>query len=430
MFGAIERRVRGGRNASGESIPPNDAILHKALDALPLLVSSVASTDSSRVKGSNRRGRGDRGSGGALDVQDYGPWQGRSVEKQQTASRRAEGCRESSGADDTPLLADTVLEFLCEQISRPLTTTPVTAVAATTAVAERGRGISALRGKALAHALLDVLETCYGKPVNDGDAHGGRVRKPESWPWNVAGSTDGVSHAISAGAGESTHGTLAPHSHGDDFSRRLRRRNGRRSPLTWPVRSMQRWGPRLADATADLSRLGSEVVDRAASTVERVLQQHLAVVWREALSSLQHGADDFASPAGVSALEGDGNGEGSVDDQEGMLPLCEPLLGRICLVLPLMDLPDRVHAVVFEAHGLLALLPTGENLVSCVREEFPRRVRCTVVPAQLQAQVGWIRLGASPLFLLRAWSADFGRPKAVLVSSANSSQIPAKVQFD
>lgn len=43
-----------------------------------------------------------------------------------------------------------------------------------------------------------------------------------------------------------------------------------------------------------------------------------------------------------------------------VLPLCEPLLTRICVELPVLNFSVRVHAAVFEAHGSIALLPCGE----------------------------------------------------------------------
>lgn len=255
------------------------------------------------------------------------------------------------GRDDGAVsLADGALGLL----SREMVSLSVRSHASSASDANQGG--DRRRRMALARTLLDVLETCYSRDANGGgagaggnrlagDNHDGDPLSPESWPWNTA-ATERATHAGSSNWWHSS----------------------------WPVRSLPLWGPQLADIAGDRSSRssggtgvggsagggGALVVDRAAKVVEFVLRQHSRAAWRKAIDALR-------PPTSVSGLAPRERGgvERKDKEEKEVLPLCGPLLERICLKLPLMNLPVRVHAAVFEAHGWLALLPCGDVFVVC-----------------------------------------------------------------
>ena len=136
------------------------------------------------------------------------------------------------------------------------------------------------------------------------------------------------------------------------------------------MRSLPRWAPRLADAAAARSHLAgqggdgeavSDLVKRASDVVELVLHQHAGAAWRKAICALRGAPGGSAShldEAGSSSMVGEEREE--EDDEEGVLLIFGPLLERICLELPLLDVMARVHGAVFQAHGWLSLLPCGK----------------------------------------------------------------------
>ncbi|CAM9371654.1 unnamed protein product, partial [Scytosiphon promiscuus] len=185
----------------------------------------------------------------------------------------------------------------------------------------------------LTRAFLAILEGCYDEKLDDGRDRGGctnnynggdggdRPLGPGSWPWNTEAKTEITRSRPGA---EVVSDRWHP-------------------PPPWPVSSLSLWGPRLADVAGDRESRSSggsaavAVVDRAARVVELVLRRHAGEAWKQALSALR--------------------------PSRPVVPLCGPLLERICLELPLMALPVRVHAAVFEAHGWLSLLPCGDSAI-------------------------------------------------------------------
>lgn len=372
VLDAIERQAREGEEASlggGGKRRPRGAIQKKALQALPLLVSS-ASSPSRRYDGL---------SGGHADGVSYGG--SPEAEAQEYVSERERGARRAGGdVADKASLADDVLEFLSHEISALSCSS--SAAAAVAAAGGRGHnpqpepnnGKSSLRRTVLTNTLLDVLEVCYDRQVAadedvrvNASGHGDhdfdetfRYSKPESWPWNSGTGVD------SAGRAE---GDIVGGSGTDGYRRRRRQ-----WPLSWPVRSLPRWAPRLADAVAARSHAAGEggdgeavssLINRATGVLELVLHQHAGAAWRKAIWALRGGPggpelhlDEPGSNTRVG--EGKGEEEAEEEDDEEVLMIFRPLLERICLDLPLLDLTARVHAIVFQAHGWLSLLPCGE----------------------------------------------------------------------
>lgn len=361
---ALQRRIRGESGGGGWRSPcPNEAISRKVLEAMPLLVQSC----SSRVAGS--------GGGG----ENFGG--NRRRELSGVGGEEGSTGRGGSGGET---LADAALEFLSVELaSLAPARLSVAAGAWSTGSTGQGGG-SAGRRAALTRALLGILEVCYGSRRNTGidpdtvdDADDGReptaANGPESWPWNAPADIssnggkggDGVgrwaAESSAAAGGSSSAGTP----------------RAWWWPRAWPVRSMSSWGPRLADAAGDRGRFfdyrggvgsgstggaaasaSAAAVERAADVVGLVLRRHVGAAWRGALSALRGGSGE-----GLVGNWGGGTGAGAGAREgvegAGLLPVCRPLLERICLELPLMDLPVVVHAAVFETHGLLALLPLG-----------------------------------------------------------------------
>lgn len=312
---ALERQTGYGDDTAdfrgtGRRAPPNEAIQKKVFDMLPLLVSSAAAVDKpSGGTGGDTAVYGNQGVGGEADLPGV-------------AARRVDDAAAVAGV--LPV-ADAALSFLSREIASLSAVTP-----------GANRGAHGRRKMALAKALLGVLETCYngsaGGGASDDDSD---LLGPESWPWNAA--------AASAAAAA----------------------NSAWCHPSWPVRSLPSWGPRLADIAGDRSSRDSgegagsgstavDVVDRAARVVQLVLRGHAGAAWRVALSALRLPPSASASGSGSAP-----HTSGRMEDEECVVPLCGPLLERICLELPLMDLPVRVHAAVFEAHGWLSLLPCG-----------------------------------------------------------------------
>lgn len=347
VLDAIERRARDG--GGGDKPGQHLAIQKKVLQTLPLLVSSTADAEQSRF--------GDGGRGGDRDGVPYGV---REAEGRMFGRERERGAAAGRGGSvaDEGLLADAALDFLSREIS--MLPSGVTAGLGGQVPLQ---GSNSLGRIALTTALLDILEACYGRrAVAAGDDTGAIANDrecdvglqptlPESWPWNsgtsvpnVGGRGDiigtGRSAAIGGGGGVGGY-----------------RGQRRQWPLSWPVRSLPRWGPQLADAAGARRRDAGEgggadkLVERASDVVELVLHKHAGAAWRKAIIALR------GAPGGSAS---------SVDEVECMeeggdvLPICGPLLERICLELPLMDLTVRVHAAVFQAHGWLSLLPCGE----------------------------------------------------------------------
>lgn len=354
---AIERQTHhdghgGGGAAAGlapgpraqSRRPPNEAVHKKVLEMLPMLVASAPATSvSSRVGGSENAGPcGDE----------------RSVT---TFEHSADSCLASSSlawpSFSSPSLADAALGFLSTEI----------AVLSAGGHAPADQGTLTRRKMALTRALLGILETCYGGgggvAMNGGDDD---PLHPEGWPWNAAAGVATAAAVDAADGGDS-----------------------RWWHPSWPVHSLASWGPRLADIAGDRrsggisgstsSGGGALVVDRAARVVELVLRQHAGAAWREALSALRSPLG--SSLGGGSVAHGDAGGrEQEEEEKMAVLPLCGPLLERICLELPLMDLPVRVHAAVFAAHGWLSLLPCGMCVLRSMQGGF-----CCVVCFVLRA---------------------------------------------
>lgn len=204
------------------------------------------------------------------------------------------------------------------------------------------------RRTVLTRALLNVLEVCYGESRDlegsnaEGSSEvGGSLHSPlvgsEWWPWNVA--TTNLEGGDASGRPSQGCDSVAL------------------SAMNWPVDSFSDWGPRLADATSvsrshDSSDTALRNVDDATKVARLVIRRHACAVWREALAALR-GQDYQSNP---------GSRRDRVEvglKAAGMLPLCKPLLKRICLDLPLLNVSISAHAMVFEAHGSLALLPCG-----------------------------------------------------------------------
>lgn len=318
--------------------PPNAAVHKKLVETLPLLVSScTAAAAAAEASGEAGSFRVASGYGAGSDV-------------------AASGELSSS-------LADAALSFLSREIA--------SLVAAAGAA---GWGPSNRRRMTLTRAFLGVLETCYHQTdgteggeawVNGDDDVGDGPLGPESWPWNTAANAGQAEGARNRSGVEVTSDRWHP-------------------PPSWPVRSLPLWGPRLADIAGDRESRSwggapaETAVDRAARVVELVLRRHAGEAWKQALCALRPQSSPRASGGGASAgrfqavgsnsgRSGGGGGGGgaskkSAEEAEGegsVVPLCGPLLERICLELPLMALPVRVHRAVFEAHGWLSLLPCG-----------------------------------------------------------------------
>lgn len=344
VLDAIERQAHDGGEASrgrgGGKKRPSEAIQKHVIQALPLLVASAVVTEPSRFFNDGRSGDRDGVSHGAREA-EYG----RGTER--GAAGGGGGAR-----DETPL-ADDALEFL----SREILALPAAA---------------RLRRKVLTNALLDILEVCYDRcPVaaagedtsvtasGGGDSEfdkGFRYTRPESWPWNSETgvvSAGGVGDAVSGGGGDVGY-----------------RRRRRQWPLSWPVRSLPRWAPRLADAAADRNHLAgeggggeavSDLVQRASKVVELVLHRHAGAAWRTAICALRGGPGGSPSRLDEAGRVGEEREEEENEEGEAeVLPIFGPLLERICLELPLLDVMARVHAAVFQAHGWLSLLPCGK----------------------------------------------------------------------
>lgn len=350
---AVKRQVLGeagfAPGGGAGSCRSNEAIHKKALEILQLLVSSAVEAKSSRnLFGDGRSGsRGDEWRCGAGYEAQVG---GHTSERGVT--------RDFDNSTCSFRLADAVLEFLSEEIwSLSLATGGHRP--------ESDQGSNRRRWVVIAQAILSVLEVCYGQPMMAGfrdkeaadsdvqhaaDNDSQRPPGPEKWPWNSCGNVD------SAEADE--YETATPCA-GIRFGASPARQQEQRAlwPLSWPVRSLPRWGPRLAGIAGERGRsdvkgaIGGSagvVVDRAAEVVQLVLRAHVRLAWREALCALRH------ATAGSKSLP-------HIEAEGEALPACQPLLERICLELPLLDIPTRVHAAVFEVHGWLALLPSGKK---------------------------------------------------------------------
>ena len=355
VLGAVEQRVRGCEGAAGEGagqaglrLPPNEAVQKKALEILPLLVSSSAGVQSCAIS-----------TGGGRDDGEEVIWRGNQgpSTRGDWLTRPGVGGGTQGGIEDPgeASLADAVLELISTELADCRGMVPSMRQQGGLSLQNRGSAIR--RRMVLTQALLGVLEVCYGRVVQsasdngDGDdnnvartttAEGRgnatgcsrRLSEPESWPWNHDSNTFGNS----MGRGPRQRRHLAS--------------------WQWPLSSAKSWGPRLADAAGD--RAGYEggssvVVERAAIVVELVLRRHAGAAWGEALFALR------VASSGGPARQADASGAG-LEAAVGLLPLCEPLLKRICLELPVLDLPARVHSAVFEAHAWLALLPCGNVL--------------------------------------------------------------------
>lgn len=393
---ALERRIRGGALVpvgGGGRLVSNEAVHQKALEALPFFVSAAARV---QVSGTIERGGGD-GEGGRGDVfredRELGANGSDLVGVEEGKGEGGAGGRDDDRVAGKTSLADAALEFLSAEMSS-ISAAVTTARSRHFTVEEPpDRGKSARRRAALARTLLDVLEGCYrqstdagggtggGAGVNsrgrdDGnDSHTSRRRTgPESWPWNsgAAGLDTSLPTVVESAIGRPEKPGGVAGVAGTDRRRRQLQRDCFWPPL-WPVRSLPRWGPLLADTAGDRMGVGrknsgrggggggaagiSLVAERAAEVIELVLREHAGAAWRKALFALRPrrasgGSMACRAKAGSHALEEE-------EREVEVLPLCEPLLERICLDLPLMDLPVRVHAAVFEAHGWLALLPCG-----------------------------------------------------------------------
>lgn len=393
VLDAIERQARDGGEASlgagGGKRRPRGAIQKKALQALPLLVSS-ASSSPSRLLGGRSDGHDDGMShGGSLEAEAQGYGGGR----ERGATGGGGGGGGGSVADETPL-ADDALEFVSREMSALPSAAGTPGGRGHGPSPESNHGTNSLRRTMLTNALLDVLEVCYNRPVAAGEdagvsasGHGVgefddsfRYSKPESWPWNSGTGVDsagGVEDDFRGGSGTDGY-----------------RRRRRQLPLSWPVRSLPRWAPRLADAVAARSRVAgeggggeevSDLVNRASGVMEVVLHQHAGAAWRKAICALRTvpgGSSSHLDEAGSGSSrvgEGKEKEEEEREDEEEVLSIFRPLLERICLELPLLDLTARVHAAVFQAHGWLSLLPCGKynHLVAV----FFRRVKSSLIYA-------------------------------------------------
>lgn len=135
-------------------------------------------------------------------------------------STLAGGSREESPPDKKGM-ADIALEFLANELS------------STPAVRIPGRDGGGGYRKALTSALLDVVEVCYGTPA--------AATGPDSWPWNSA--TSSMDQEDGAGLGRRAEHNMLSAGTGS--------RQRTWWPLTWPVRTLRDWGPRLADAAGD-----------------------------------------------------------------------------------------------------------------------------------------------------------------------------------
>lgn len=350
---AIERQARDKREdtapAGRRGLRPNEAVHMKVLEALPFLVSSATAMESSRVAGGNRDDRDcDRGS--------YPDGDDRMEGRETPVGVGGDGPENS--------LADDALSFLSTEMSS------LSGSVAVGGCLDSGAdmGSNARRTTALTRALLAVLETCYGRATGGSGVDGGgysggndgsqRGAGPESWPWNSVARVDVVTPVENAvgGGGAGRHG-----------------RRDRWFPPSWPVRSLPSWGPRLAEKA-------SERFKGAAAVMELVLREHAGAVWREALSALREGSN---GPEPLRAAKGSGGPE-----VEKMLPICEPLLKLICLVLPLRGMPVGVHAAVFQAHGWLALVPCGNFRRLCL---YPWREsrEAPVLPSRRSCAKSW-----------------------------------------
>lgn len=331
--------------------PPNEAIHKKVLEMLPLLVSS--GSVGGRLPSSPRIS-------GRVDADVPCGNRESAVEGQGETGLTAGG-----GSDDgaTPGYSFSLADAALELLSRDLAALS-TRGSDSSSASDSTQGGNRRRKMALARALLDVVETCYNDASsagggggasgngsgNVGGNHDGDPLRPENWPWNAAASET----ASDAANSDWWH-------------------------PSWPVRSLPLWGPRLADIAGDRSSRGSGatgegastgaggggalVVDRAAKLVEFVLRQHSGAAWRIALGALRppiSGSGSAPQERGGRERKEEGEGE---KEKGQVLPLCGALLERICLELPLMDLPVRVHAAVFEAHGWLSLLPCGDYFI-------------------------------------------------------------------
>lgn len=326
----VEQRVRlsgGGKGASGrtgESGGVGDEAVHKkALEVLPLVVSSSFGIQSCVINPDRGRDGFMQGKPGSHDL-EY-----------------------PSGAS----LADAALEFVSEEISRYRDPVPSERSQAGSS-SLGGRGRSTRKRTALNQALLAVLEVCYGRPgstMEDRDGNGDdvadtakgredamatvsrqRLSGPDMWPWNA------------------DPGELVENTRGRGSNQLRRSAYSSR----WSLMSIKSWGPRLADAAGDrdsYETVGGVVVEGAAAVVELVLRRHAGAAWSEALYALRLASSDGPKVDRRISFAG-------VDSP---LPLCGPLLERLCLELPVLDLPARVHSAVFEAHAWLALLPCG-----------------------------------------------------------------------
>lgn len=373
VLDAIERQARDGGEADlgagGGKRRPRGAIQKKALQALPLLVSS-ASSPSRLLDGRSDDHDDGMLRGGSLEAEAQGYGRGR----ERGVAGRGGGGGGGSVADETPL-ADDALEFLSREISALPSSAGTSGGRGHGPSPESNHGNNSLRRTMLTNALLDVLEICYNRPVAAGEdagvnasSHGDsefkdsfRYSKPESWPWNSGTGVDsagGVEDDFRGGSGTDGY-----------------RRRRRQLPPSWPVRSLPRWAPRLADAVAARSRVAgeggggeevSDLVSRASGVMEVVLHQHAGAAWRKAIGALR-GVPGGSAPrlgeAGSSNSrvgEGKEEGEEEEEDEDEVLSIFRPLLERICLELPLLDLTARVHAALFQAHGWLSLLPCGK----------------------------------------------------------------------